>query len=270
VWIARLFLKSNLTLLGYGATIFRPSASAAANIFFTDSTTYNYNISIEGLTFRSINDRVGSGNFIDSMVSNIQGIYVQGVENFTLKDVIMTNVDYGFKTGYGPNTTYNKNVKVLNCNFDSHMSIMIGAVEGGEITNSTINAEAGATKFLHCIYIRHGCKDVIVDNVTMLNAPGAGIHVYTENGDYTQRIEVKNSQITDCSDGIYLQQTYDAIVNNVDITRPLRWWLNLNQNDGSHISYFNIIQAGSSNYTIANTTNLTQSNITVNGSPFTL
>jgi Endopolygalacturonase len=57
------------------------------------------NVTIEGLTLKSQNTIAGTDYYANSMISNVQGMFFQGISNLTIKDVAMDSMYVGHKNG---------------------------------------------------------------------------------------------------------------------------------------------------------------------------
>ena len=107
-----LLLRDNTHISGYGATFFMPSQPTPTTLLHSSVSSYISNVTIEGLSLVSVNDREGSGYFINSLVSNVQGIYLQGVINLSINDVLMNNMYDGLKLGASINGNQNQDIKI--------------------------------------------------------------------------------------------------------------------------------------------------------------
>lgn len=89
----QLIISDNTHISGYGAVLFMaPQEDTIKNMLWSNPDETVSNISIEGLTLKSENTIKGVDYYENSRVSNVQGIYFQGVEAMTINDVFMDNV----------------------------------------------------------------------------------------------------------------------------------------------------------------------------------
>ncbi|MDP2842420.1 MAG: glycosyl hydrolase family 28-related protein, partial [Acetobacterium sp.] len=202
-----LTLKSNLHISGYGATLFMPSQASVKNIFISNSTTFIDNVSIEGLSLKSANDRAGTEYQINSLTSNVQGMYIQGISNFTMKDVRMDNMYDGLKLGAASNGVLNNNINIDNLQiYNSRTPLLMLATKDFVMSNSVLDANGGKTYFLHAAYIGGDTSNLLFNNVKFANSPGGGIHIY--NGHTTKKaaqdIVVENSTFENNRVGAYV------------------------------------------------------------------
>ena len=200
-------LKSNLYISGYGATVFMPSQSSIKNMFITNSNGFVNNVTIEGLSLKSSNDRAGTEYQINSMTSNVQGMYIQGISNFTMKDVRMDDMYDGLKFGAATNGVLNFNINIDNLQiYNSRTPLLMLATKDFVLSNSVLDANGGKTYFLHSAYIGGDTSNLLFDNVRFANSPGGGIHIY--NGHTTKKaaenVVVQNSTFDNTRVGAYV------------------------------------------------------------------
>lgn len=217
-----LTLKSNLHIIGYGATIFMASQSSPKVILMSGENTYISNVNIEGLSLKSNNDRVGIDYYANSLTSNVIGIYILGISNLTMTNVRMDNMYNGLKLGASLNGSDNSNINISNFNvINSGTPLLMGQTNGFTMTNSTLDADAGNSHWLHSAYIDWGNSNIVFDHVNFINAPGAGVSIgdsYPEKTD-PSKILIKNSLIENVNRGFNIYDTTNVTVQDVVIKR---------------------------------------------------
>ncbi|MEL7660046.1 glycosyl hydrolase family 28-related protein [Acetobacterium wieringae] len=175
---SQLEVKNNTRISGYGATLYMaPQPSAVANILWSNPDAYISNVTLEGLTLQSQNTIAGADYYANSMISNVQGMFFQGISNLTIKDVSMDSMYVGLKMGQS-GSSRNQGVTVSNLKIDkTGMPIQISGTNNLTMTDSILNANDGGTKWLHAAYIRGDNSNFLFRNVEFNNAPGGGIAV---------------------------------------------------------------------------------------------
>ncbi|UYO61321.1 hypothetical protein LNN31_11035 [Acetobacterium wieringae] len=175
---SQLEVKNNTRISGYGATLYMaPQPSAVANILWSNPASYISNVTLEGLTLQSQNTIAGADYYANSMISNVQGMFFQGISNLTIKDVSMDSMYVGLKMGQS-GSSRNQGVTVSNLKIDkTGMPIQISGTNNLTMTDSILNANDGGTKWLHAAYIRGDKSNFLFRNVEFNNAPGGGIAV---------------------------------------------------------------------------------------------
>lgn len=202
-----LTLRSNTSLSGYGATIFMPSQSNVSVMLYSHAKNYLSNVTIKGLKLKSINDRVGTGQYEGSKTSYVEGISIWGISGLTIQDVTMENLYMGLKLERSNNELKNENIVVSNLNiYSTRNPLYIAQTNQFKITNSILDGSGGGTKFLHAAYIRGGVSHAYFDNVQFNNAPGGGIHIY--NGKpilaVSHNLVFENCRINHTRVGVYI------------------------------------------------------------------
>ena len=215
------------------------------------------NVSIEGLSLKSDNDRAGTEYQINSLTSNVQGMYIQGISNFMMKDVRMDNMYDGLKLGAASNGVLNYNINIDNLQiYNSRTPLLMLATKDFVMSNSVLDANGGKTFYLHSAYIGGDTSNLLFSNVKFANSPGGGIHIY--NGHTTKKaaqgIVVENSTFENDRVGAYVYSGASNItfsnntvtktglafkilnasninINNVDITQQ-------KYNDGSNGAFY--------------------------------
>ncbi|MEA4805516.1 glycosyl hydrolase family 28-related protein, partial [Acetobacterium wieringae] len=149
----RLEIKENTRISGYGATLYMaPKLESVTNILWSDPSVYISNVTIEGLTLQSQNTIAGTDYYANSMISNVQGMYFQGVSNLTIKDVSMDSMYVGLKMGQS-GSLRNQGISVSNLRIDnSGMPIQISGTNDFTMVDSILNSSDGGTKWLHSAY----------------------------------------------------------------------------------------------------------------------
>lgn len=268
-------LKSNLFISGYGATIHMPSQSSPKIMFKSGGEQYIRNIKIEGLGFSSENNVDGVNYETGSKTSNVQAIYIQGVDGLIIKDVRMDNMYNGLKFNYSDKMILNNNIAIDGLNiYNSRTPIYADGTNNFNIKNSVLDAGGGATHWLHCVYISADTDNFVFDNVTFKNSPGGGVTIgssYPERSN-PKNITIKNSKIENCNRGFNIYGASDVKVLNVNISRCN---LGFVSHDGDNISVDNlsinnatqtVSPSGSDNkgaFELGNTTNSIIKNIII-------
>lgn len=233
-------LKSNLFISGYGATIYMPSQPSPKIMFKSGGEQYVRNIKIEGLGFSSENNVDGVNYEIGSKTSNIQAIYIQGVDGLTIKDVRMDNMYNGLKLNYSDKMILNNNIAIDGLDiYNSRTPIYADGTNNFNIKNSILDAGGGATHWLHCVYISADTDNFVFDNVTFRNSPGGGVTIgssYPERSN-PKNITIKNSKIENCNRGFNVYGASNIEVLNVNISRCN---LGFVSHDGDNISVDNL------------------------------
>ncbi|AWW25436.1 glycosyl hydrolase family 28-related protein [Acetobacterium carbinolicum] len=175
---SQLEMKNNTKISGYGATLYMaPQQSTVANILWSNPDSYISNVTIEGLKLESQNTIAGAEYYANSMISNVQGMFFQGISNLTIKDVSMDSMYVGLKMGQS-GSNRNQGVTVSNLNIDrTGMPVQVSGTNDLIMTDSILNANSGGTKWLHAAYIRGDNSNFLFNNVEFNNAPGGGIAV---------------------------------------------------------------------------------------------
>ncbi|MBC3888866.1 hypothetical protein GH810_11130 [Acetobacterium paludosum] len=191
-------IKDNTHISGYGAVLFMaPQADQIRNMLFSDVDNYISNVLIEGLTLKSQNTIVGTDYYANSMVSNVQGMFLQGISNLTIKDVSMDNMYVGLKMGSQSNELRNKGVQISNLKIDnSGMPIQIAGTNDFTMIDSVLNSSDGGTKWLHSAYIRGNNSNFTFKNDAFNNASGGGI---TVGGDPRYETAPENMTFENCT-----------------------------------------------------------------------
>lgn len=217
-----LILKSNTSISGYGATLFMPSQDSPKIMLRSSGENYIKNVRIEGLALKSTNDKNGTNYEENSLTSNVQAIYIQGIDTLTIKDVRMDNMYNGLKLNASDNGTVNVNVQMDNMQiYNSRTPVYADGTNGFYMTNSVLDAGGGATHWLHCVYISADTNDFVFDNVQFKNSPGGGMTIgssYPDRAD-PKNITIKNSSIENCNRGFNIYGASNVTATNVDVTK---------------------------------------------------
>ena len=171
-------VKSNTKISGYDAILYMaPQTASVNNILWSNPSSYISNVTIEGLTLKSQNTISGTDYYANSMISNVQGMYFQGISNLAIKDVAMDSMYVGLKMGQSGDTR-NQGIAVSNLKIDNTgMPVQVSGTNDFTMTDSILNANAGGTKWLHAAYIRGDNSNFLFRNVEFNNAPGGGVNV---------------------------------------------------------------------------------------------
>nr|WP_320025643.1 glycosyl hydrolase family 28-related protein [uncultured Acetobacterium sp.] len=213
----QLIISKDVHIRGYGAILFMaPEESTIRNMLWSNPDDTVSNISIEGLTLKSENTIVGVDYYENSMVSNVQGMYFQGVETMKISDVFMDNVYVGLKLSQ-TGSLKNKDIKVSNLRIDnSGMPIQISGTNGFSMVDSILNSNNGGTKWLHSAYLRGDNSNFYFNNVEFNNASGGGIAI-AGNPQYSNAPEnmiFKDCRIKDSVVGVHI----NSGANNITIS----------------------------------------------------
>lgn len=203
----QLTIKTDTHISGYGATLFMaPEKDTIRNILWSNPEETVSNISIEGLTLKSENVFDGIDYYENSLVSNVQGIYIQGVDTMKITDVSMDQVYVGLKISQSGNLK-NKDIKVSKLRIDnSGMPIQISGTNGFSLVDSVLNSNDGGTKWLHSAYLRGDNSNFYFENVEFNNASGGGIAI-AGNPQYKnppENMVFKNCHIKDSVVGVHI------------------------------------------------------------------
>ncbi|PKM61462.1 MAG: hypothetical protein CVU99_03165 [Firmicutes bacterium HGW-Firmicutes-4] len=202
----QLIFTKDTHISGYGAILFMaPEIDTIRNMLWSDPDDTISNISIEGLTLKSENKIAGVDYYENSMVSNVQGIYFQGVDTLKINDVLMDSVYVGIKISQ-KGKHINKNIKISNLKIEnSGMPIQISGTNGFSMVDSVLNSNDGGTKWLHSAYLRGDNSNFYFENVEFNNASGGGITI-AGNPQYKnppRNMVFKNCRIKDSVVGVH-------------------------------------------------------------------
>lgn len=217
-----LVLKDNTYIKGYGATLYMPSQSTPKNMLYSSSKDPISNVTIEGLTLLSENNIIGTGNYENSLISNVQGIYLTGVSNLNIDNVIMKDMYVGLKLGPTVDSGINKKISIKNLQiYDSRIPLHISHTSDFTMSDSILDANGGATRWLHAAYIRHNNTNINFYNVDFLNAPGGGLAINHSPGTESSRdISFEKCRIKNCRSGLYLYGGVSEVtVSNTSIEK---------------------------------------------------
>ncbi len=203
----QLIINEDTHISGYRATLFMaPEKDTIRNMLWSNPEDMISNVSIEGLTLKSENQFNGVDYYENSMVSNVQGIYIQGVDTMKITDVSMDQVYVGLKISQAGNMK-NRDIKVSNLRIDnSGMPIQISGTNGFRMVDSVLNSNDGGTKWLHSAYLRGENSNFYFENVEFNNASGGGIAI-AGNPQYKnppENMVFKNCQINDSVVGVHI------------------------------------------------------------------
>lgn len=215
-------LKDNTIISGYGATIFMDSQSRVQSMIGSNAEQYFSNITIAGLSLESNNDRSGTDYLIDSLTSNVIGIYFQGIGTLTIKDMRMDNMYNGLKLGASLNGVDNQNVSINNLQvFNSSTPLLIGATNGFTMTDSVLDAAAGNSHWLHSDYIDWGNTNLLFENTKFVNSPGSGVNIGA--GDESKKaptaIKFENCTVENSNRGFNIYDASAVTVSNTSIKK---------------------------------------------------
>lgn len=271
-----LILKDNTSISGKGATLFMPSQDSPKVMLKSTENSYIKNVTIEGLSLKSNNDRNGSDYLVDSLTSNVLGIYILGIDTLTIKDVRMDDMYNGLKLGASLNGVDNYNVKINNLQIiNSSTPLLMGATNGFTMTDSILDAGAGNSHWLHSAYIDWGNTNLLFENTKFINSPGSGVNVGA--GDESKKaptaIKFENCSIENSNRGFNI---YDSSVVTVSNTSIKKCNLAFSLSNASNVTIDNVniseaktdvansnIASDKGAFAISNTSNTTITNVTV-------
>ncbi|PKM66715.1 MAG: hypothetical protein CVU95_10600, partial [Firmicutes bacterium HGW-Firmicutes-2] len=189
----------------------------------TDYGKFVENVTVEGVTFKSKNDRAGTGYATNSLTSNVTAMHFTGIKNLKVKDVDMHDMNVGIKFGVSSVNQINENITLDNTHIYSSLTpLLMNTTNGFTMTNGTLDASAGSSRYLHSVYVDKNTSNITFDNVLFENSPGAGVHLYNgyANTNVSTNIKILNSRIQDSRVGILLFSGANKItVSNVEIVR---------------------------------------------------
>lgn len=218
-----LLMKSNLHIRGYGSTLYMPSQSGLVNMMLTDYGKYVENVTVEGLTFLSENDRSGVNYAAGSLTSNVTGLHFTGITNLKVKDVNMYDMNVGIKFGASSTNQINEHIMVENTHiYRSLTPLLMNTTNDFTMKKGTLDASAGSSRYLHSVYIDKNTSNITFDQVLFENSPGAGVHLYNgyANTNKSTNIKIMNSRVEDSRVGILIfSGANNVTVTNTEIAR---------------------------------------------------
>ncbi|MEA4805505.1 glycosyl hydrolase family 28-related protein [Acetobacterium wieringae] len=275
----QLDISKDTHISGYGAILYmEPEKETIRNMLWSSPDKMIANVSIEGITLKSENSYKGTNYHANSMISNVQGIYFQNIQNLKIKNVSMTNMYVGLKISQSGRHR-NTDIQISNLKIDaSSMPIQISGTNRFRMIDSVLNSNDGGTKWLHSAYLRGDNSDFYFENVEFNNASGGGIAI-AGNAQYDkppQNMVFKNCRIKDSVVGVHINsgaknismsdvviegsslgfKINDASELNIDEVRISK--SKLNEYDHGAFSIRDVNQATISNVTI-DASNITES-----------
>lgn len=218
-----LLIKSNLHISGYGSILYMPSQRWLVNMMITEEEEIVENVTIEGLSFMSKNDRKGTEYAEGSLTSNVTALHFIGINNLKIKDVYIYEMNVGIKFGESSNNQINENIAIDNTHiYRSLTPLLMNTTKDFTMTKGTLDASAGSSRFLHSVYIDMNTSNITFDQVLFENSPGAGVHIYNgyKGTSPATNINIIDSRIQDSRVGIIIFSGANNIsVSNVEITR---------------------------------------------------
>lgn len=199
-----LFLKSNISILGQGAKIFRASsAGVVANAFRGVGIR---NITIEGIEFVSEHNQepVNTATDGNGKVSNIDALHFQYIENLRVVNCKFSGLTGGIKIDENLDdvtSVINRGLLVDGCVFDDtvFMPIYTGGLSECYIRNCDISATTESTKLCHHIYISSACENFYIFGNSFKGGVGQSINAasaYT-GAKAPTKIHIFNNEFTD-------------------------------------------------------------------------
>ncbi len=273
----QLIISDNTHISGYGAVLFMaPQEDTIKNMLWSNPDETVSNISIEGLTLKSENTIEGVDYYENSRVSNVQGIYFQGVEAMTINDVFMDNVYVGLKLAQ-PGKFKNKDITISGLKIDhSGMPIQISGTNGFSMVDSILNSSDGGTKWLHSAYLRGDNSNFYFENVEFNNASGGGIAI-AGNPQYNKPPEnmiFKDCRIKDSVVGVHINSGAKNITISGLVIEGCS--LGFKINEASELSIDKVSISGSKSnendhggFSIENVEQTTISNVSIDASEIT-
>ena len=179
-----LALKSNISIVGQGAKIFR--ASSHGVVANTLRGVDVKNITIEGIEFVSehnqecVNVEINGNN----RVSNIDAIHCEHIDNLRVINCKFTGLTGGVKIDEDLEDTtriINRGLLIDGCLFDEtvYMPVYVGGIAEGCIRNCDIAAHSESTKHCHHLYISSACNNFYIYGNTFKGGTGQDINVGT-------------------------------------------------------------------------------------------
>lgn len=218
-----LLIKSNLHISGYGSILYMPSQRWLVNMMITEEKEIVENVTVEGLSFVSQNDRKGTEYAAGSLTSNVTALHFIGINNLKIIDVIMYDMNVGIKFGQSSNNQMNENITIDNTHiYRSLTPLLMNTTKDFTMTKSTLDASAGSSRFLHSAYIDMNTSNITFDQVLFENSPGAGVHIYNgyKGTSPATNINIIDCRVQDSRVGIIIFSGANNItVSNVEITR---------------------------------------------------
>ncbi|PKM75540.1 MAG: hypothetical protein CVU92_00745 [Firmicutes bacterium HGW-Firmicutes-17] len=273
----QLIINKDTHISGYGAILFMaPEEDTIRNILWSNPDDTISNVSIEGLTLKSENTIAGVDYYENSMVSNVQGIYFQGVETIKINDVLMDNVYVGLKISQAGNLK-NKDIKVSNLKINhSGMPIQISGTNGFSMVDSVLNSNEGGTKWLHSAYLRGDNSNFYFKNVEFNNASGGGIAI-AGNPQYNnppENMVFKDCRIKDSVVGVHINSGAKNITISGLVIEGSSLGFKINEAselniDGVSISGSKSNEIDHGGFSIENVGQSTISNVTIDASDIT-
>lgn len=273
----QLIISKDTHISGYGAVLFMaPEEGTIRNMLWSNPDDMITNVSIEGLTLKSENTIEGVDYYENSVVSNVQGMYFQGIETMKINDVFMDNLYVGLKVSQTGNLK-NKDIKISNLRIDhSGMPIQISGTNGFSMVDSVLNSNDGGTKWLHSAYLRGDNSNFYFENVEFNNASGGGIAI-AGNPQYNKPPEnmlFKNCRIKDSVVGVHI----NSGANNISMSGLVIEGssLGFKINEASELNIDEVVISGSKfndndhgGFSLENVEQSTISNVTIDASNIT-
>lgn len=199
-----LFLKSNISIVGQGAKIFRASsAGVVANTFRGVDIK---NITIEGIEFVSEHNQEIVSKEIDGngKASNIDALHFQYIENLRVVNCKFSGLTGGIKIDENLDdvtSVINRGLLVDRCVFDNtiFMPIYTGGLSECHIRNCDISATTESTKLCHHIYISSACENFYIFGNNFKGGVGQIINAASaySGAKAPTKIHIFNNEFTD-------------------------------------------------------------------------
>lgn len=197
-------LKSNISILGQGAKIFRASsAGVVANTFRGVNIK---NINIEGIEFVSEHNQECVNTATDGYgkASNIDALHFQYIENLRVVNCKFSGLTGGIKIDENLDdvtSVINRGLLVDGCVFDDtiFMPIYTGGLSECYIRNCDISATTESTKLCHHIYISSACENFYIFGNNFKGGVGQTINVASaySGAKAPTNIHIFNNEFTD-------------------------------------------------------------------------
>lgn len=199
-----LYLKSNISIVGQGAKIFRASsAGVVANTFRGVDIK---NITIEGIEFVSEHNQEIVSKEVDGngKASNIDALHFQYIENLSVVNCKFSGLTGGIKIDENLDdvtSVINRGLLVDGCVFDDtvFMPIYTGGLSECYIRNCDISATTESTKLCHHVYISSACENFYIFGNNFKGGVGQCINAasaYT-GAKAPTKIHIFNNEFTD-------------------------------------------------------------------------
>lgn len=169
------YLRSNVFIEGYGATIKSPSKPLTFQLFETPVGAEN--VGIRGLVFESVNDQVRNTTDLqrEGLGSNSCSIRLRGTTNAYFEDITFINQEFGFKI------EGSENVRLYNiASKGTYQPIYSSTTNNMVMDTLTLDCTGVAVnKHDHQIYLNSGSTNIRMTNLYLTESFGHMVCVKT-------------------------------------------------------------------------------------------